>query len=106
MTFNYTNSFYNFEDDFEIVVFKPKTPEELQRHLMESLVALRNNKAVIFNFEYIEYCEAQRILDSLAGATYALQGDKTCIADKLYFFVPKMVELEVAGGNESKLLYY
>nr|AIU44597.1 cell division protein sepF [Cyanophora paradoxa] len=108
MTFDYPKTFYNntYDEDFEIVIFKPQTPVQLQQCLMESLIALRLNKAVIFNFEYIEYSEAQRILDSLAGATYALQGDKTCIAEKLYFFVPKIFELEVAGGNESKLLYY
>lgn len=106
MTFPYTKRFFYYRKRFEAVVFKPRTTQDLQKYLMESLNALRANKAVIFNFEYIEYSEAQRILDSLAGGTYALRGDKTCIAEKLYFFVPRKVELEVEGGNEDRLIYY
>nr|YP_009504566.1 hypothetical protein [Cyanophora sudae]AWW13718.1 hypothetical protein [Cyanophora sudae] len=77
MTFDYTNTFYNAaetESNFEIIVLKPIKDEDLEYYLMESLTALRVNKAVIFNFENIDYPQAQRILDSLAGATYALEG--------------------------------
>nr|NP_043210.1 hypothetical protein CypaCp073 [Cyanophora paradoxa]P48326.1 RecName: Full=Cell division protein sepF homolog [Cyanophora paradoxa]AAA81241.1 orf108 [Cyanophora paradoxa] len=104
MTFDYTNSFYNYDQynnkKFDIVVLKPLKEEEIEYYLMQSLDALRINKAVVFNFEHIDYPLAQRILDSLAGATYALGGDKTCIREKLYFFVPKTVKLQ-APNNET-----
>ncbi|MCI5597537.1 MAG: cell division protein SepF [Lachnospiraceae bacterium] len=66
---------------------------------------LKENKTVVVNLEGIEITTAQRIIDCIAGASYALGGDLKPISNKIFILAPKDIEIsgdlkdEIAGEN-------
>lgn len=66
---------------------------------------LKANKTVVVNLEGIEITTAQRIIDCIGGASYALGGSLEPISNKIFIVAPKDIEIsgdlidELAGGE-------
>lgn len=60
---------------------------------------LRNRRPTIVNFEKVEHDKAQRVLDVLSGACYALGGTLRKNSSKVFVIAP--VGLEIIGSGES-----
>ncbi|MBE5955612.1 MAG: cell division protein SepF [Lachnospiraceae bacterium] len=66
---------------------------------------LRANKTVVVNLEGIEITTAQRIIDCIGGASYALGGSLEPISNKIFIVAPRDVEIsgdlidQIAGDS-------
>lgn len=56
--------------------------------------------AVFVNLQHIESSKAQRIIDILAGVSYALKGNCYEVGKRIFLFVPPNVS---AGGDEETI---
>ncbi len=61
---------------------------------------LMEGAAVFVNLQHIDSAKAQRIVDMLAGVSYALRGNFYEIGRRLFLFVPPNV---LAGGDEETI---
>lgn len=60
---------------------------------------LRENKAVLLNLENVDKALARRVVDFLSGSTYVLDGSVRKVAQYIYLFVPR--NMEILGDLES-----
>ena len=66
---------------------------------------LKMNKTVVVNLEGIEITTAQRIIDCIGGASYALGGSLEPISNKIFIVAPRDVEIsgdlidQIAGDS-------
>lgn len=81
--------YYN-GDMQNILIVTPKTLSEVQ----DIIDNLRNRQAIIVEFNRINEKYAQRILDFLNGAIYALGGCEQRIADNMFLFTPGGVSIQ------------
>ncbi|MDE6276361.1 MAG: cell division protein SepF [Clostridia bacterium] len=80
-----------FNGDMQnILIVTPKTLSEVQ----DIIDNLRNRQAIIVEFNRINQKYAQRILDFLNGAIYALGGCEQRIADNMFLFTPGGVSIQ------------
>lgn len=85
----------------EVKVVKPQSFAE-SKTITDYLKA---NKTVVVNLEGIEITTAQRIIDCIAGASYALGGSLEPISNKIFILAPKDIEIsgdlrdEIAGES-------
>ncbi|NLC16831.1 MAG: cell division protein SepF [Clostridiales bacterium] len=80
-----------------VVIHSPTTPDEV-----ESLIDyLRRREPAIVNLDKPPVEIAQRILDMLSGAIYALNGSMHRIQDNIFLLTPEGVEI-AAPGEELK----
>lgn len=62
----------------------------------ESIAALvKNGQAVVVNLEDVPIEVAQRLVDYLCGATYALNGNMEKVGTSIFFFAPAGVDIHV-----------
>lgn len=83
---------------FKLVVREPEGFDECPK-LVDNL---KSNKPVIINLEKVESGTARKIFDFLNGATYALNGNVQKIANNIFVFTPKNVD--IAAQTEHKEL--
>ena len=81
--------------DMNMVIFKPTEYEQAQT----IIDFLKLNKPIIVNLDEIEVSVAQRILDFITGAVYALAGDIKKAARNIFVVVPSNVE--ISNANEQ-----
>lgn len=62
---------------------------------------LKANKTVVVNLEGIEITTAQRIIDCIGGASYALGGSLEPISNKIFIVAPK--DIEISGDLRDEL---
>lgn len=75
-----------------LVVYEPKTPEDVQ-NLIDYL---RRREPAVVNLDNVgDEATAQRILDFLSGAIYALNGTMHRIAGNIFLLSPEGVEITV-----------
>lgn len=90
------------ERDMKMVIFKPSSYDET-----ESVIdSLRARKPVVVNLDEINPAVAQRILDFISGAVYALNGDIRRAARNIFVVVPSNIEIstnELEDGAETGL---
>ena len=72
----------------------------------ESIAALlKSGQAVVVNFEGIPIEVAQRLVDYLCGAAYAVNGSMEKVGTSIFFFAPAGVDIHVRDlfglGDES-----
>jgi cell division inhibitor SepF len=80
-----------------VVIHSPATPDEV-----ESLIDyLRRREPAIVNLDKPPVEIAQRILDMLSGAIYALNGSMHRIQDNIFLLTPEGVEI-AAPSEEIK----
>ncbi|MDE5756216.1 MAG: cell division protein SepF, partial [Clostridia bacterium] len=81
---------YTSGDMQNILIVTPRTLSEVQ----DIIDNLRNRQAIIVEFNRINEKSAQRILDFLNGAIYALGGCEQRIADNMFLFTPGGVSIQ------------
>lgn len=72
-----------------IAIKKPKTFGDIQK----LIVRLKNNQGIIVDLSDTECSLAQRMLDFLSGAVFALDGDIDRVDNKMYVMTPSGVEI-------------
>lgn len=81
---------------YEVMVVSPKSFDEslaISKNLIE-------RKTVVLNLELLDHEQSQRIVDFLAGATYALNGHQQKIGEGVFIFTPNNVT--VSAEQEKK----
>ena len=63
---------------------------------------LRNKKPVVVNLEKVEYPVAQKIMDFLIGACYALDGSLQRVSSNIFIIAPANFDIESDVKDESK----
>lgn len=81
-----------------ILIVAPKTLSEVQ----DIIDNLRNRQAIIVEFNKINEKYAQRILDFLNGAIYALGGCEQRIADNMFLFTPGGVSIQGPSSLKNR----
>lgn len=74
-----------------VVVYKPTTPDDVQT----LIDFLKRREPAIINLDDVEVTSAQRVLDFVSGATYALNGSIHRIAGNIFLLSPEGVEVAV-----------
>lgn len=74
-----------------VVVYEPKTPEDVQT----LIDYLKRREPAIINLDNIDMESAQRILDFVSGAIYALNGSVHRVANNIFLLSPEGVEITV-----------
>ncbi|MCL2234208.1 MAG: cell division protein SepF [Firmicutes bacterium] len=74
-----------------VVVYEPKNPDDVQ-HLIDYL---KRREPAIVNLDNVDMDAAQRILDFISGAAYALSGSVHRIASNIFLISPEGVEITV-----------
>ena len=82
----------------EVYVIKPQDFNEAQT----VTDFLKDGKAIIINMEGIELSLAQRIIDFIGGACYALDGSLQAISGNIFVAAP--ADIEVSGDLREELL--
>ncbi len=75
--------------DMEVCVIKP-TYYESTREIIDTLL---DGKAVVLNLEGMKLDLAQRIVDSVSGGCYAIQGNLQKISGYIYLVTPRSVDI-------------
>ena len=78
---------------FKVLVVEPRSFEEVQTIADQ----LRSRRPVILNLESLEKELAQKILNFLNGAIYALGGETQRVASGIFFFAPQGVDISTMG---------
>lgn len=74
---------------FKVVVMQPENYDDAQ----EICDHLKNKKPVVINLEDIEKGDAQRIIDFLSGAVYALEGNIQKVTSGIFLIAPNNVDI-------------
>ncbi len=80
----------------QVVVLQPAdidTAKEVSNHV-------RAGRTVICNFEKVEPKVAQRVVDFITGAAFALDGQVSPVSNSIFVIVPRSVSL-LQGASES-----
>lgn len=83
---------------FKVVILQPESFEDAQ----DISDHLKNKKPIIVNLEDIEKESAQRIVDFLSGAVYALEGNIQKIANGIFLIAPNNVDIMGDFKDELK----
>ncbi|MBQ7060336.1 MAG: cell division protein SepF [Clostridia bacterium] len=73
----------------KMIVYRPVNHEDT-RNIIDNL---RNRKPVIVNMEQIEAATAQRILDFLSGASYAVGGKLYKVSTRIFIVAPANIDI-------------
>ncbi len=95
---NKKQQMYTQGDLQNILIVTPKTLSEVQ----DIIDSLRNRQAIIVQFNKINEKYAQRILDFLNGAIYALGGCEQRIGDNMFLFTPGGVSIQGPTSLKDK----
>lgn len=74
---------------FKVVIMQPDTFDDAQ----DICDHLKNKKPVVINLEDVEKECAQRIIDFLSGAIYALDGNIQKVANGIFLIAPNNVDI-------------
>lgn len=78
---------------FKVMVVEPRSFEEVQTIVDQ----MRARRPVILNLESLDKDLAQKILNFLNGAIYALGGETQRVAQGIFFFAPQGVDIATMG---------
>ena len=81
---------------YEVMVISPKTFDES----LEIAKNLIDKKTVVLNLELLGHEDSQRIVDFLAGSTFALNGHQQKIGEGVFIFTPNNVN--ISAEQEKK----
>lgn len=82
----------------EVYVIKPQEISESQT----VTDFLKNGKTIVINMEGLELAPAQRIIDFIGGAVYALNGSLQAISANIFIAAPETIE--VSGDLREEIL--
>jgi cell division inhibitor SepF len=81
------------QTSFKVLVVEPRSFEEVQTIVDQ----MRARRPVILNLESLDKDLAQKILNFLNGAIYALGGETQRIAQGIFFFAPQGIDISTMG---------
>ncbi len=81
-----------------VVVSEPRTFDET-RSITDNL---KNRRPVIVNLEHAEAELAQRVVDFVSGATYALSGSMQKVGNGIFLFVPNNMDISSELREQGK----
>lgn len=81
------------QSSFKVLVVEPRSFEEVQTIVDQ----MRSRRPVILNLESLDKDLAQKILNFLNGAIYALGGETQRVAQGIFFFAPQGVDISTMG---------
>ncbi|ERN40194.1 hypothetical protein KR51_00031310 [Rubidibacter lacunae KORDI 51-2] len=79
---------------FEVIVIEPRSFEKMPQVIQ----ALRERKSVVLNLTMMDPEEAQRAVDFVAGATYAIDGHQERVGESIFLFTPNCVQVTTQTG--------
>ncbi|MCR5452738.1 MAG: cell division protein SepF [Lachnospiraceae bacterium] len=79
----------------EVCVIKPSSFEDV-REITDTLLA---NRTVILNMEGLDMALAQRIIDFISGACYAIEGNLQKVSNFIFILTPHSVD--ISGDIQS-----
>lgn len=82
---------------YEVMVVSPKSFDES----LEVSKNLIERKTIVLNLELLDREQSQRIVDFLAGATFALNGHQQKIGEGVFIFTPNNVN--ISAEQEKKM---
>ncbi|MFW0861090.1 MAG: cell division protein SepF [Dethiobacter sp.] len=82
--------------NMRLVIIKPLEFQEAQQ-IVEHI---KNKKPVLVNLEETDKNEAKRIIDFIAGATFALDGNMQKVSQQIFIFAPAQVEVSAEIRKE------
>lgn len=93
----------NGEPQMRMIIFRPTSYDETQ----DVIDNLKSRKPIIVNLDEIDVSVAQRILDFISGAVYALGGDIKKAARNIFVVAPSNVEVTTneQGSSASEPTY-
>lgn len=74
-----------------VIVYKPTTPDDVQT----LIDFLKRREPAIVNLDDVEETSAQRVLDFVSGAIYALNGSIHRISGNIFLLSPEGIEVAV-----------
>mgnify|MGYP000022811166 CR=1 FL=1 len=74
---------------FKVVIMQPDKFEDAQ----DICDHLKNKKPIVINLENVEKESAQRVIDFLSGAVYALDGNIQKVANGIFLIAPYNVDI-------------
>lgn len=77
------------QSQVKVLIVKPERFEQVQDICNE----LKNKKPVIIDLQSLEKTDAQRLIDFLSGAIYALNGEIKKISNHIFFIVPENFDI-------------
>lgn len=78
---------------FKVLVVEPRSFEEVQTIVDQ----MRARRPIILNLESLDKDLAQKILNFLNGAIYALNGETQRVAQGIFFFAPQGTDIATMG---------
>jgi cell division inhibitor SepF len=81
------------QSTFKVLVVEPRSFEEVQTIVDQ----MRNRRPIILNLESLDKDLAQKILNFLNGAIYALNGETQRVAQGIFFFAPQGTDISTMG---------
>ena len=88
----------DFRNRSEVFVIKPQETDEAQ----SVIDFLRANKTIVINIEGLDVAVAQRIIDYVGGACYAMGGSLNVVSSNIYIATPQ--DIEVSGDLREELV--
>ena len=86
----------NADPEREITMFKPTNDTDV----CDIIDALLSDRTVVLNLEGINEGLAEKVINTVSGATYALSGNMVKISSFIFIIAPKSVELS-GDSNDS-----
>lgn len=83
---------------FKVVIVQPDKFDDAQ----DICDHLKNKKPIVINLENVEKEEAQRVIDFLSGAVYALDGNIQKVANGIFLIAPYNVDIMGDFKDELK----
>ena len=83
----------------EVMIIEPKSFEDA----LAVVQSLRDHRAVIMNMKALTAELAQRLLDFVAGAAHALDGNQKQIGENIFLFSPSNVVINPLGTEQPWL---
>ncbi len=85
------------DSDREITMFKPTSDADV----CDIIDALLSDRTVVLNLEGINEGLAEKVINTVSGATYALSGNMVKISSFIFIIAPKSVELSGDSSSET-----
>lgn len=77
-------------NNMEVCVVKPTKYDECVSQIIDLLL---DGKSVVVNLEGVNIDVSQRIIDTVSGGCYAMQGHFTKISSYIHLFTPNVVDI-------------
>ena len=85
-----------------MIVYQPKSNEDTQ----DIIDNLKARKPVVINLDEMDNETAQRVLDFVSGAVYALNGNIKKVARGIFVIAPSNVDISTNSAEKEEESYY